>query len=136
MRIAPWVRTGASVLAGYGVIVVCTSIGFKPLGGIVHVRAPLGIQFLGAMVAVVSGLLGGGTAAFVARTHPVRHAAAVLIFLGIDTAVVLSRADADPVWFELAGSATLMLATVGGGVLYQLASRRHRPPRSGTDPQP
>ena len=69
-----------------------------------------------------------------------RHAAAVLIFLAIDTAVVLSRRDADPVWFELSGSATLMLATVGGGLLYRVATQRHRPPpapRSDrTDPQP
>ena len=140
MRIPPLVRTGASVVVGYVVIVVCTSIGFKPLGGIVHVQAPLGIQAAGALVAIVSGLLGGVTAAFVAGTHPVRHAAAVLIFLAIDTAVVLSRADADPAWFELAGSATLMLATVGGGVLYGRVARRHRPPRvpltDGTDPRP
>jgi hypothetical protein len=97
MRIAPLLRSGVSVLAGYFVIVVCTSIGFKPLGGIVHVHAPLGIQAAGALVAIVSGLLGGVSAAFVASGHPVRHAAAVLIFLAIDTAVVLSRRDADPV---------------------------------------
>ncbi|HYK83374.1 MAG TPA: hypothetical protein VEU55_09560 [Gemmatimonadales bacterium] len=124
MRIAPPLRTGASVLLGYAVVVVCTSIGFKPLGGIVHVHAPLGIQAAGALVAIVSGLLGGVTAAFVAGSHPVRHAAAILILLTIDTAVVLSR-GADPAWFEVSGSATLMLATVGGGVLYHLASRRH-----------
>jgi hypothetical protein len=92
------------------------------------------------LVAIVSGLLGGVTAAFVAGTHPVCHAAAVLIFLALDTAVVLARADADPAWFELAGSATLMLATVGGGVVYGLVTRRHRPPRAprihGTDQRP
>jgi len=138
MRIAAWLRTGASVLLGYAVIVVCTTIGFKPLGGIVHLHAPLPIQAAGALVAIVSGLLGGATAALVAGRHPVRHAAAVLIFLAIDTAVVLSRADTDPAWFELSGSATLMLATVSGGVLYRLATRRHRlprePGRDGTDP--
>ena len=138
MRIAALLRTGASVLLGYAVIVVCTTIGFKPLGGIVHLDAPLPIQAAGALVAIVSGLLGGATAALVAGRHPVRHAAAVLIFLAIDTAVVLSRADTDPAWFELSGSATLMLATVSGGVLYRLATRRHRlprqPSRDGTDP--
>ena len=138
MRIAAWLRTGASVLLGYAVIVVCTTIGFKPLGGIVHLHAPLPIQAAGALVAIVSGLLGGATAALVAGRHPVRHAAAVLIFLAIDTAVVLSRPDTDPAWFELSGSATLMLATVSGGVLCRLATRRHRlprqPGRDGTDP--
>ncbi len=139
MRIAPQLRSAASVLVGYGVIVLCTSIGFTPLGGIVHVHAPLGIQAAGALVAIVSGLLGGASAALVAPAHPVRHAAAVLIFLAIDTAVVLSR-GADPAWFELSGSATLMLATIGGGVLYRRATRRHRlpgPPLSNrTDPKP
>ncbi len=126
MRMPALLRTIASVLLGYIVIVVCTTIGFKPLGGIVHLRAPLPIQVAGALVAIVSGLLGGVTAALVAGRHPVRHAAAVLIFLSIDTAVVLSRPDADPVWFELSGSATLMLATVAGGVVYSLATRRHQ----------
>lgn len=139
MRIAPVLRTAASVLAGYGVIVVCTSLGFKPLGGVVHVHAPLGIQAAGALVAIVSGLLGGLTAALIAARHPVRHAAAVLIFLAIDTAVVLSRGDADPAWFELSGSATLMLATVCGGLLYRFATRR-RPPgeplSKSTNPKP
>ncbi len=138
MRIAPLWRSAASVLLGYLVIVVCTTIGFRPLGGIVHRDAPLTLQAAGALVAVVSGLLGGVMAALVAGHHPVRHAAAVLLLLTIDTAVVLSRGDRDPVWFELAGSATLMLATVGGGVVYSLASRGRRPPRqhspSGWDP--
>jgi hypothetical protein len=138
MRIAPLLRTGASILLGYIVIVLCTTIGFKPLGGIVHLRAPLPIQAAGALVAIVSGLLGGVTAALVAGRHPVGHAAAVLIFLSIDTAVVLSRGDIDPAWFELSGSATLMLATVSGGVLYRLATRRHQrrhqPGPDGTDP--
>lgn len=138
MRIPVLFRTVASVLLGYIVIVACTTIGFRPLGGIVHLRAPLSIQVAGALVAIVSGLLGGVTAALVAGRHPVRHAAAVLIFLSIDTGVVLSRADTDPAWFELSGSATLMLATVCGGLLYRLATRRHsprgQPDRDDTDP--
>ena len=119
-------RSLAGVLLGYFVIVLCTIAGFKPLGGIVHLHAPLRIQVAGVLVAIVSGLLGGVTASFVAGRHPVRHAAAVLIFLIIDTAVVLSRGRTDPVWFDLLGSATLMLATVSGGMLYRLTTRRRR----------
>jgi len=66
MRIAPLWRSAASVLLGYLVIVVCTTIGFRPLGGIVHRDAPLTLQAAGALVAVVSGLLGGVMAALVA----------------------------------------------------------------------
>ena len=119
-------RSLAGVLLGYFVIVLCTIAGFKPLGGIVHLHAPLRIQVAGVLVAIVSGLLGGVTASFVAGRHPVRHTAAVLIFLIIDTAVVLSRSRTDPVWFDLLGSATLMLATVSGGMLYRLMTRRRR----------
>ena len=119
-------RSLAGVLLGYFVIVLCTIAGFKPLGGIVHLHAPLRIQVAGVLVAIVSGLLGGVTASFVAGRHPVRHAAAVLIFLIIDTAVVLSRGRTDPVWFDLLGSATLMLATVSGGMLYRLMTRPRR----------
>jgi hypothetical protein len=119
-------RSLAGVLLGYFVIVLCTIAGFKPLGGIVHLHAPLRIQVAGVLVAIVSGLLGGVTASFVAGRHPVRHAAAVLIFLIIDTAIVLSRSRTDPMWFDLLGSATLMLATVSGGMLFRLVTGRRR----------
>lgn len=126
MKLLRILRSLASILLGYIVIVVCTTAGFKPLGGIIHVHAPLPIQVTGALVAIVCGLLGGATAAFVAGRYPVWHASGVLLFLFFDTAVVFSRGSADPVWFDLAGSATLMLATVSGGVLYHLVTRRRR----------
>lgn len=119
-------RSIASALLGYFVIVVCTSVGFRPLGGIVHLHAALRTQVAATLVAIVSGLLGGMTASIVAGRYPVRHAAAVLIFLSVDTAVVLSRGSTDPAWFDLLGAATLMLATVCGGVLYRFATRRRK----------
>lgn len=129
-------RSVASVLLGYIVIVACTIIGFKPLGVIVHLHAPLHVQVAGALVAIVSGLLGGVTAALVAGRYPARHAAAVLILLCVDTGFVLSRGSPDPLWFDLSGSATLMLATVSGGILVRLITRRsqmkHPADRGGT----
>lgn len=137
MRLLKILRSLASILLGYIVIVVCTIAGFKPLGGIVHLQAPLRIQAAGALVAILSGLIGGLTAAVVAGRYPIRHAAGVLVFLFIDTAVVLSRGSTDPVWFDLSGSVTLMLATVSGGVLYHLIIRHrrsgHQPSRDGAD---
>jgi hypothetical protein len=121
-----FLRSLASVVMGYIVIVVCTIAGFKPLGGIVHLHASLRIQAAGALVAIISGVLGGVTASIVAGRYPVRHATAVLIFLFVDTAVVLSRGSTDPVWFDLSGSAALMLATVSGGVLYRVVTRPRR----------
>ena len=58
-------RSLAGILLGYCVIVLCTIAGFKPLGGIVHLHAPLRIQVAGVLVAIVSGLLGGAAAASV-----------------------------------------------------------------------
>jgi hypothetical protein len=51
-------RSAGAVVLGYAVIVVCTSVGFKPLGVIVHLNAPPRIQAAAAFVAVGSGLLG------------------------------------------------------------------------------
>jgi len=121
-----YLRSIMSVVLGYFVIVVCTVVGFKPLGGIVHLNAPLRIQAAGTLVAIISGLLGGMTAALLAARYPVRHAAAVLIFLVLDTAVVFSRGSPDPVWFDLSAAVTLMLATVCGGLLYRVLTHRHR----------
>ena len=124
-----WIKLLRSISApvvGYAVILLCTIEGFKPLGNFIHVNAPLHIHLAGAMVAVISGVLGGLAAAFIAGRYPVRHASAVLIFLFIDTATVLSRGSPDPVWFELVGAATLMGATVVGGVLYGIVGSRRK----------
>lgn len=119
-------RSIAAPVAGYVVVLVSTIYGFKPLGNFIHVNSPLHIQLAGTLVAVVSGILGGLAAAFVAGRYPVRHAAAVLIFLTIDTATVLYRGSSDPAWFELMGAATLMGATVCGGIVYGIASNRRK----------
>jgi len=124
-----WIKLVRSILApiiGYAVILVCTIEGFKPLGNIIHVSAPLRIHLAGALVAISSGMLGGLAAAFVAGRHPVWHASSVLIFLFIDTGTVLSRGSSDPAWFELMGAATLMGATVLGGVAYGVVSNRRK----------
>jgi hypothetical protein len=117
------VRSAGAVLAGYAVIAVLTSLGFAPLGGIVHVDADARIQVLGVLVALGAGLLGGAAAAVIAASNPVQHASAVLIFLTIDTAAVLSRPRIDPLWFDLAGSAILMLSAIAGGILIKRARR-------------
>ena len=119
-------RSAGAVVLGYAVIVACTSVGFGQLGGIIHMTAPVRIQAAATFVAVTSGLLGGIIAALIAGSHPIRHATAVLLFLCIDTGVVLVRGSADPLWFDLMGAATLMLATVCGGAVYAVLSKRLR----------
>ena len=90
-KLLKFLRSIVSIMLGYTVIVLCTIVGFRPFGGITHLHAPPRTQAAGALVAIIAGLLGGLTAALVAGCYPVRHAVAVLIFLWIDTGVVLSR---------------------------------------------
>lgn len=61
-------RSAGGVVLGYAVIVVCTSLGFGQLGGIIHLNAPIRIHVAALVVAVASGLLGGMTAALVAAS--------------------------------------------------------------------
>ena len=71
-------------------------------------------------------------AAWLAGRRPLLHATAVLIPLTLDTAYVLfSGISSDPFWFDLGGSATLMVAAVLGGFLVQTLQRGARP-----EPQP
>jgi hypothetical protein len=123
-RLLQILRSAGGVVLGYAVIAVCTSLGFGQLGGIIHLNAPIRIHVAAIVVAVASGLLGGITAALIAGRRPLLHATAVLIFLCIDTGVVLSRGSIDPLWFDLMGAATLMLATICGGALYSVLTPR------------
>ncbi len=129
-RLIALLRSIAAAVCGYAVIFFGTSVGFKPLGTIVRLDAPLRTHILATLVAVSSGLAGGAMAAWVAGRAPVRHAAAVLLFLVLDTAVVLSRPSSQPRWFELLGSATLMLATIAGGIAYRRLVQRRRAARA------
>jgi hypothetical protein len=117
-------RSLGAVTAGYAVIVVCTTLGFEVLlGGIDYDESSAGKLLAGGFVAVASGLLGGLTAAWLGGRARVWHAAGILVWLAMDTAVVLSRGGKSPLWFELGGSLTLMGATVAGGLLFRMLER-------------
>jgi hypothetical protein len=107
------VRQVLAPILGYAVIVLLTSALFAALPPFRLTARPW-VLAAGTVGAVVAGLSGGGTAAFVAVSHRFVLGCAVLVFLVIDTAVVVSRGGPDPVWFDLAGSLTLMAATVAG----------------------
>jgi len=81
---------------------------------------------LGTLGAVVSGLAGGLVAAWLAASHPLRHAAALAIPIALDTATIIARAtpESDPLWFDLGGSATLLVSALVGG--YFVAARYAR----------
>jgi len=117
-------RSVAAPVLGYVTIVLATSFGFAPLGGIIHLDAPLRIHLLATLVAIGAGLAGGMVAAMIAPSRPLLHATAVLLLLAVDTTGVLLTPSPDPWWFELGGSATLMICTVMGGWLYAVMKQR------------
>ncbi|HUG52347.1 MAG TPA: hypothetical protein VMR21_02045 [Vicinamibacteria bacterium] len=115
-----FVRQILAPVVGYAVIAVLTSLLFASLPPF-RVTARWWVLVAGTLGAVIAGLCGGATAALVAVGPRFLLGCAVLVFLVIDTAVVLSRGGTDPVWFDLGGSVTLMAATVAGA---WLAARR------------
>ena len=114
-------RSIAAVVGGYVIVAAGTILTFNVLLGQVTINSgPLQLV-LGTVGAVCSGFAGGMIAGIVAPKFPFRHAAAVLIFLVIDTASVLAKGPG-PVWFDLAGSSILAVMVVLGGWI--IAHRR------------
>ena len=80
--------------------------------------SPLHILALAALGTVASGLLGGYLAALLGTDRPLRHTLAVLAFLSLDGIfVIFKNVGGHPLWYELSGAATLLLATAVGGWL-------------------
>ena len=118
-------RSVGSIILGYAVIVLGTSIGFKYVASSEYYGVSPFEKMLAAGVAVFSGLAGGYVAGWISPSRPVLHAAGVILFLIMDTTyVVTSGISKSPVWFDLMGAATLMVTSVVGGLLYQKTSLR------------
>ena len=128
-------RAGQSLLAvicGYAVVALGTTFFFEVLlGGIGYYKSSAAVLAAATLGAILSGLAGGYTAAWIGRRAPLWHAVGVLLPLAIDTTyVITSGISSDPIWFDLAGSLTLMLTAVLGGYLRQArqAARQTSPP--------
>lgn len=115
---------------GYSVIVGLTTVGFVHwLEGADLYRGGWALQAKGTLVAVVAGLAGGALAGLLGGRRPLLHSLAVLPLLVIDTLYVLFVFPrTTPAWFELAGSLTLMAATVAGGWVVGALRRRGAAP--------
>jgi hypothetical protein len=113
-------RSIGAVLAGFAVIALGTVFTFTVLtsdfGYYTSGPAELMIGTLGALV---SGLAGGMLSARLSATHPLRHSGALIVPIALDTASIITSAgpESDPLWFDLGGSAILLLGAVVGGYL-------------------
>jgi hypothetical protein len=126
-------RALAAIVLGYGLIVLLTIAGFNVwLGGANLFRGGLLLMAKGMLVAVVAGLVGGYVAGLVGGDRPMLHASLVLLPLMADSIYVFFFFPREtPLWFEVMGSAGLMLSTLAGGALrvWQNPSARILPPQ-------
>ena len=117
-RVLLALRSVGAVVAGFAVIAVGTILTFEVLlDGISYHGSSLAELAIATVGALASGLAGGFVAARLAPQHPLRHAVALAIPISLDTATILASASADPWWFDLGGSATLLLGAVVAGYL-------------------
>lgn len=118
-KILSVLRSVGAVVAGFAVIAVGTVLTFEVLlDGISYHGSSLAELAIATVGALASGLAGGFVAARLAPRYPLRHAVALAIPISLDTASILaSSASSDPWWFDLGGSATLLLGAVVAGYL-------------------
>jgi hypothetical protein len=116
-------RSVAAVVGGYLIVAAGTILTFNVLVGQMTVDSTPRQLILGTIGAVLSGLAGGVVAGIVAPRFPFGHAAAVLLFLAIDTASVLAKGTG-PAWFDLTGSVILAISVLFGGWIIAKTARR------------
>ena len=104
-------RSVVAVVGGYLIVVAGTILTFNVLVGQVTVDSNPGQMILGTIGAMFAGIAGGVVAGVVAPRFPLGHAAAVLLFLALDTASVLGKGTG-PAWFDLAGSGILAISVL------------------------
>ncbi|MFL6501356.1 MAG: hypothetical protein ACJ8LL_11665 [Candidatus Udaeobacter sp.] len=107
-------RSVTAVVGGYLIVAAGTILTFNVFVGQVTIDSNPRQMILGTIGAIIAGIAGGVVAGVVAPRLPLGHAAAVLLFLALDTASVLAK-GLGPAWFDLAGSGILAISVLFGG---------------------
>ena len=119
-------RSVGAVFAGFAVITLGTVVTFTVLVEDFgyHTSSPIEL-LIGTIGALASGVAGGLLTARLAASHPVRHAAALVVPIALDTASIIASAGpgSDPLWFDVGGSAILLLGALVGGLLIATRGR-------------
>jgi hypothetical protein len=115
-------RSVLAVSVGYVVIALGTTLTFEVwLGGIGYYKSSAFVLALATLGALASGFAGGLVAAWLAGRRPFLHAAAILLPIALDTTyVITSGISDDPVWFDLGGGASLVVAALFAGYLMEI----------------
>src|SRR4029434_2610460 len=117
-------RSVVAVVGGYLIVAAGTILTFNVLVGQVTVASNPFQMIFGTIGAVFAGIAGGVVAGVVAPRFPFGHAAAVLLFLAVDTASVLAKGSG-PAWFDLTGSGVLAISVLfGGWIMAEMERRR------------
>lgn len=88
------------------------------LGGQLAPDSPPTILIAATLGTIASGMIGGWIVAWMGRARPLLHTSLVVAILAFDAVFVLvQRIGDNPIWFDLGGALTLMLATAAGGWL-------------------
>ena len=120
--------TVLGVVAGYALVVILTTLGFRGFpGGRVPANPGFGVMALATIIAVTAGFVGGYAAASVARLRPLFSASLVAVPLAIESVVLLTmRTPPAELWFDFFGALTLIGSTIAGGLARECWLRRYR----------
>jgi hypothetical protein len=119
-------RSVLAILTGYVLVVVLTTLGFRPFpGGVAPVDGGLVVTVLSMLIAIIAGLVGGYTAAAVATIRPMLSAGIVAVPLLFESIWLLTtRTLQNELLFASAGAVTLIASTIAGGVIREVQLRR------------
>lgn len=114
------VQSVLSVLAGYALMVALITVVQEGIfGGVSYTGTPLPELGIAGLLTVLCAVAGGATTALLAPGKRLAHASLIAILVGIETtgfAVSGGTGSGDPIWFDVAAGASLMVGAVVGAV--------------------